>query len=101
MTLTNPLRRTWSGTASDFLQMSTEVLSRVMPGDSIASAGWPKNARALAGRLRRSQTFLRTLGIEISFSRDGRAGTRLIRITADSVGPYHCPPASVRSSVGA
>jgi len=91
-------RSTWSGTASDFLLMSTEVLGRVMPEDSIASAGWPKNARALAGRMRRSQTFLRTLGIEITFSRDGRAGTRLIRITA---GSHHSPPASVRSSVNA
>jgi len=45
-------------------------------------AGWPKNPRSLAGRLRRAQTFLRALGIEITFSRDGRAGTRLIRIGA-------------------
>jgi hypothetical protein len=37
-----------------------------------------KNPRALAGRLRRAQTFLRTLGIEITFSREGRAGTRMI-----------------------
>ena len=27
--------------------------------------GWPKSPRALAGRLRRAQSFLRTLGIEI------------------------------------
>jgi hypothetical protein len=38
--------------------------------------------RALAGRLRRAQTFLRTLGIEIVFGREGRSGTRTIRITA-------------------
>ena len=43
---------------------------------------WPKTPRALAGRLRRAQTFLRTLGIEITFSREGRAGTRIIRMTA-------------------
>jgi hypothetical protein len=65
-------RTTWAGTASDFLQMSTEVLGHT------ARAGWPKNPRALAGRLRRAQTFLRALDIEISFSRDGRAGTRMI-----------------------
>src|SRR5262245_28324534 len=35
-----------------------------------------------AGRLRRAQTFLRTLGIEIVFGREGRLGTRTIRITA-------------------
>ena len=37
--------------------------------------------RALAGRLRRAQTS-RALGIEISFSREGRGGARIIRITA-------------------
>ena len=30
-------------------------------------SGWPKNPRALAGRLRRAQSFLRTLGTEIVF----------------------------------
>src|SRR6516162_4895024 len=45
-------------------------------------AGWPKSPRALAGRLRRAQSFLRTLGIEIVFGREGRLGTRTIRITA-------------------
>ena len=38
--------------------------------------------RALAGRLRRAQTPLRALGIEIVFGREGRLGTRTIRITA-------------------
>jgi hypothetical protein len=56
-------------------------------GQSAGSAGWPRNPRALASRLRRAQTFLRTLGIEISFSRDGRAGTRLIRITVAPSSP--------------
>jgi hypothetical protein len=42
--------------------------------------GWPKNTCALAGRLRREQTFLRALGIEITFSRKGRSGSRIIRI---------------------
>jgi len=41
-----------------------------------------KERRALAGRLRRAQTFLRTLGIEIAFGREGRLGTRTITITA-------------------
>jgi hypothetical protein len=44
-------------------------------------AHWlPKNSRALAGRLRRAQTFQRALGIDITFSREGRAGSRIIRI---------------------
>ena len=45
-------------------------------------SGWPKSPRALAGRLRRAQTPLRALGIEIVFGREGRLGTRTIRITA-------------------
>jgi hypothetical protein len=63
-------RAQWTGSASDLLQVGA---SRV---------GWPKSPRALAGRLRRAQTFLRTLGIEIVFGREGRFGTRTIRITA-------------------
>ena len=45
---------------------------------------WVKNPRALAGRLRRAQTFLRRLGIEITFSREGRTGTRMIRVTTNA-----------------
>src|SRR6266487_5765106 len=63
-------RAQWTGSASDLLQVGTN------------RSGWPKNSRALAGRLRRAQSFLRTLGIEIVFGREGRLGTRTIRITA-------------------
>ena len=63
-------RTQWTGSASDLLQASTN------------QSGWPKSARALAGRLRRAQTFLRTLGIEIAFGREGRLGTRTITLTA-------------------
>jgi hypothetical protein len=65
-------RAQWTGSASDLLQAGINV-----PG-----SGWPKNPRALAGRLRRAQTLLRTLGIEIVFGREGRVGTRTIGITA-------------------
>jgi hypothetical protein len=54
--------------------------SRSCDGISMDSTGWPKNPRALAGRLRRVQTFLRRLGIDIAFSREGHAGSRIIRI---------------------
>src|SRR5262249_18662068 len=60
----------WTGSASDLLQAGTD------------RSGWPKSPRALAGRLRRAQTFLRTLGIEIVFGREGRLGSRTIRIAA-------------------
>jgi hypothetical protein len=48
------------------------------------STPWTKNPRALAGRLRRAQTFLRTLGIEITFSREGHTGTRIIRVSTNA-----------------
>ena len=63
-------RAQWTGSASDLLQVGTN------------RSGWPKSPRALAGRLRRAQTPLRALGIEIVFGREGRLGTRTIRITA-------------------
>jgi hypothetical protein len=52
--------------------------------DISSSTPWTKNPRALAGRLRRAQTFLRTLGIEITFSREGRTGTRMIRVSTSA-----------------
>src|SRR5262249_14628284 len=57
---------------------------------------WPDSPRALAGRLRRAATFLRRVGIEISFRREGRARSRTIRISAvpDIVGS----PSSATSS---
>jgi hypothetical protein len=65
-------RGSWAGTASDCVITDLadyDVWKR--------SAGWPKNPGALAGWLRRVQTFLRMLGIEIAFSREGRAGTSI------------------------
>jgi len=72
-------RGSWAGTASDLLCVITDLA-----GDDVwkRGAGWPKNPGALASRLRRAQTFLRVLGIEIAFSREGRAGTRTIRISS-------------------
>ena len=43
-----------------------------------------KNPRVLAGRLRRAQTFLRMLGIEITFWREGRMGTRMIKVSTSA-----------------
>jgi hypothetical protein len=72
-------RSSWAGTASDLLRAASKLA-----GDDVSkkSAAWPKYPVALAGRLRRAQTFLRMLGIEIAFSREGRAGTRTIRISS-------------------
>jgi hypothetical protein len=70
-------RAQWTGRASDLLQAGTN------------RSGWPQSARALAGRLRRAQTSLRTLGIEITFCLEGRFGTRTIRITAMGENRFH------------
>jgi hypothetical protein len=70
-------RTMWTGSASDLLRLCAAGVR----DDVAVGSAWAKNPRALAGRLRRAQTFLRTLGIEISFSREGRMGTRMIRVT--------------------
>jgi hypothetical protein len=62
---------------------------RSRDGIARGRTGWPKNPRALAARLRRAQTFLRALGIEVEFSREGRAGTRMIKISAAVEKPPH------------
>lgn len=70
-------RTEWTGTASDLLGALGE-----MAGDRlIMSKTWPDGPRALGGRLRRAATFLRKIGIEIGFEREGRVRTRIIRIT--------------------
>ncbi len=71
-------RTEWTGTASELLGALAE-----MAGDRIAkSKTWPESPRALAGRLRRAATFLRKIGIEISYEREGRARMRVIHIRA-------------------
>jgi hypothetical protein len=77
-------RAQWVGSASELLQAGTNVAGHSMAWHR---ARWPTSPRGLAGRLRRAQTFLRTLGIEIAFSREGRSGTRTIKMTAASSAP--------------
>jgi hypothetical protein len=71
-------RSVWAGTASDLLGS----LSGAADERTTKAKTWPENPRALAGRLRRAATFLRKIGIEISFDRQGRRRTRIIKITA-------------------
>jgi hypothetical protein len=71
-------RSAWTGTASDLLA----ELGAVADERVAKSKSWPDSPKALAGRLRRAATFLRNVGIEITFERDkGRARTRTINIT--------------------
>jgi hypothetical protein len=59
-------RTEWTGTASELLgALVLEAGERVTK-----SKTWPDSPRALAGRLRRASTFLRKIGIEISFGRE-------------------------------
>jgi hypothetical protein len=71
-------RSSWSGSASDLLRLCAQRAHE----DASMSPPWAKNPRALAGRLRRAQTFLRMLDIEIAFGREGRSGVRTIRLSA-------------------
>ena len=73
----------WTGTASELLG----VLSRAVEERTTKAKTWPETARALSGRLRRAATFLRKISIEISFERQGRGRTRIIRITTNSGQP--------------
>jgi hypothetical protein len=76
-------RTEWTGTASELLGALVE-----MAGERVAkSKAWPDSPRALAGRLRRAATFLRKIGVEIGFQREGRARTRIIRITTVPANP--------------
>ena len=68
----------WKGTASSLLVALGEVVD-----ERIAkSKTWPDNPRALSGRLRRAATFLRKVGIEVAFTKEGKVRTRVVHITA-------------------
>ena len=61
----------WKGTASNLLVALGEVVD-----ERIAkSKDWPDSPRALSGRLRRAATFLRKIGIEVAFKKEGKART--------------------------
>ena len=86
-------RTEWNGTASDLL----DALAK-SAGEPVAkSKTWPASPQALSGRLRRASTLLRTVGIEIVRTREGRDRARTIHITAKGsfAGPEY---AGVQSS---
>jgi hypothetical protein len=82
-------RTEWTGTAADLLGALAEVA-----GERAAKAKtWPDSPRGLAGRLRRAATFLRKIGIEVVFKKEGRSRTRVIHITAT-------PPSPIQETTG-
>jgi hypothetical protein len=68
----------WTGTATNLL----DELASMTDERITKSKEWPSRPSVLAGRLRRAATFLRKVGIEICFAREGRERTRTIYITA-------------------
>ena len=95
-------RLDWSGTATELLDALADVA-----GDRIAkSKTWPSGPRALSGSLRRASTFLRKIGIEIDYTKEGRGRTRVIHITAtgtstvqDSEGLFASAPSASSAGV--
>src|SRR5882757_3371499 len=71
----------WSLTTSDFQRAADKVQREEV---LIRRPDWHRTPRALAGRLRRAQASLRALGIDIAFHPEGRAGSRMIRMSAPS-----------------
>ena len=70
-------RSEWAGTASGLLSALNNVTEEAV----CRAKTWPATPRALSGRLRRAATFLRQLGVQVEFDREGRGRTRMIRIT--------------------
>jgi hypothetical protein len=86
-------RTVWTGTATDLLEaLGTEVSDRIAKTKTS-----PDSPRALSGRLRRAATFLRKVGIEITFEREGRSRTRTKRRIG---GRTWTSPPELRSSTG-
>jgi hypothetical protein len=73
-------RTEWTGTASSLLVALGEAVDEPIA----KSKTWPDNPRALSGRLRRAATFLRKVGIEVAFNKEGRARSRIVHITASA-----------------
>jgi hypothetical protein len=73
-------RSAWAGSASDLLRLHAAASEKT--ATARPAPGWLKNPRVLANRLRRSQTLLRHVGVDITFAREGRAGARIIRMTS-------------------
>jgi hypothetical protein len=68
----------WSGTASDLLALLTDLVTeRIAKSDD-----WPRNGRALSGRLRRAASFLRRVGVDVVFARAGHGHARMVVISA-------------------
>jgi hypothetical protein len=73
-------RTMWTGTASDLLGALGEAVGE----RGVKEKTWPVRPNVLSGRLRRAATFLRQIGIQIDFGKEGRGRTRTITISSRS-----------------
>jgi hypothetical protein len=90
-------RTEWTSTATELLgALGTEVGE---PQNK--SKEWPASAKALSGRLRRASTFLRKVGVEISFLREGHTRARTIQISVTPENSGKQPSAPSASSANA
>lgn len=64
----------WRGTATELLEVLADHITEKQRNSKV----WPKTPHTLAGRVRRAATFLRTVGVEVEFGREGKRGTRTI-----------------------
>jgi hypothetical protein len=70
----------WTGTASELLGALSDLVSEV----ERRSKKWPTAANSLSGRLRRTATFLRQIGIKIDGVRQpDKSRTRVLHITRE------------------
>jgi len=80
-------RTIWTGTCADLLEELNNILVTVaVTSDrNVKPKGWPDSPRKLSGYLRRAASPLRTIGIEIEFSRKGtRSRNRIVTITSSN-----------------
>jgi hypothetical protein len=71
-----PVQTEWTGTATDLLA----ELGKKIGEEGIKCRSWPKSPNGLSKKLRHLATFLRKIGIEISYNRKNHEGTRTITI---------------------
>jgi hypothetical protein len=66
----------WEGTASALLAMLTDALAPPWLPSQRLPKDWPTTPQGMGGRLVRAAPVLRRLGWEVSYDRQGKAGTR-------------------------
>jgi hypothetical protein len=85
----------WEGTAAELLA----ALNTTLTDAQQRAKGWPQTPRTLGGRIRRAATFLRAVGIEITFERSKRARTLHIRKVTEQDGISSSPPSPAPRSL--